>query len=187
MPRKCLLYLLGLMLAGMASANWAWAQGGPGSGRFENKFQEVKRTQLGPALGVDQVTVDKLLQIDQQYQPQRQRLIQESKTEFLRLRQLMDQPQPSEQEVKTILTNMKAKQREIERLKLRQDEEETAVLSPVQYARYVLYLQSMMREARSVKAGSGGPPSGPGGRGRGGPLTPSSPREIPVVRPGAPQ
>lgn len=186
MPRKLLLYLLGLMLAGAVSPTWAWAQGGPGSGRFTDKFQEIKRTQLGPALGVDQSIVDKLLQIEQRYQPQRQRLIQDSKAEFLRLRQLMDQPQPSEQEVKTILTNLKAKQREIEGLKLRQDEEEMAVLSPVQYARYVLYLQSMMREARSVKAGPGAP-GGPGGPRRGAPLTPSSPREIPVYRPGAPQ
>jgi Spy/CpxP family protein refolding chaperone len=181
MPRKSLLYLLGLILAGLACAPWAWAQGGPPPGRFMNKFQEIKRTQLGPALGVDQATVDKLLQIDQRYQPQRQRLIQASKSEFLRLRQIMDQPHPSEQEVRTILTNIKGRQREIEQMKLRQDEEEMAVLSPVQYARYVLYLQSMMREARSVKAGPG--PGAPSGPGRAAPLTPSSPREIPVYRP----
>jgi Spy/CpxP family protein refolding chaperone len=183
MPRKSLLYLLGLILAGMACAPWAWAQGGPPPGRFMNKIQEIKRTQLGPALGVDQATVDKLLQIDQRYQPQRQRLIQASKSEFMRLRQIMDQPNPSEQEVRTILTNIKGRQREIEQMKLRQDEEEMAVLSPVQYARYVLYLQAMMREARSVKAGPGPGPGAPSGPGRAAPLTPSSPREIPVYRP----
>jgi Spy/CpxP family protein refolding chaperone len=183
MPRYRLLYFLCLILAGLAAAPCAWAQGGPPPGRFMNKFQEIKRTQLGPALGVDQATVDKLLQIDQRYQPQRQRLIQESKSEFMRLRQIMGQPQPSEQEVRSILTNIKARQREIEQMKQHQDEDEMAVLSPVQYARYVLYLQSMMREARSVKAG----PGAPTGRGRAAPLTPSSPREIPVYRPGPPQ
>jgi Spy/CpxP family protein refolding chaperone len=180
MPRKVLLYLFGLMLAGMTVGTWTWAQPGGGPGRFEDKFQEVKRSQMGPALGVDQHTVDKLIQIDQRYQPQRHKLIQESKSEFMRLRQVMEKPNPSEPEVKTILTNMKAKQRQIESLKQRQDEEEMAILNPVQYARYVLYLQSMMREARSIKGGPGGP-------GRAAPLTPSSPREIPVYRQGPPQ
>lgn len=178
MPRKLLVYFFGLMLAGTASATWAWAQ--PGDGKFQDKFQEVKRSQLGPALGVDQRTVDKLLQIDQRYQPQRQQLIKESKSEFMRLRQAMDQPNPSEQDIKTILTNITRKQREIESLKQRQGEEEMAVLSSVQYARYILYLHSLTQEARSVK----GRPPGPG---RAAPMTPSSPREIPVYRPGAPQ
>jgi hypothetical protein len=179
MPRKLLVYCLGLMLAGMASATWALAQPGDGSGRFQDKFLEIKRSQLGPALGVDQRTVDKLIQIDQRYQPMRHQLITESKSEFMRLRQVMEQPNPPEPEVRTILSNMKAKQREMEGLKQRQDQEEMAVLSPVQYARYILYLQSMMREARSVQRG----PAGPGGPGRAAPLTPSSPREIPVYRP----
>jgi len=186
MPRKLLIALLGLILAGLASASWAWAQPAPRSAKFEDKFQEIKRSQLGPALGVDQGTVDKLLQIDQQYQPQRHQLVQESKSEFMRLRQSMEQTQPSEQEIKTILTNMKAKQREIERMKQRQDEEEMAVLSPIQYARYVLYLQSMMREARSIKTAPGGPGRQTGPR-RAAPMTPSSPREIPVGRQGPPQ
>lgn len=176
MPRKLLIYFLGLMLAGMAGATLAWAQPGGSSGRFEDRFQEVKRSQLGPALGVDQQTVDKLLQIDQRYHPMRHQLVSESKSEFRRLHQVMEQPHPSEQEVKTILTSIKQKQREVEKLKQRQDEEEMAVLSSVQYARYVFYLQSMMREARSVK----GRPPGPG---RAAPMTPSSPREVPVSRP----
>jgi hypothetical protein len=176
MPRKLFIYFLGLMLAGMASANWAWAQPGGSPGRFESNFQEIKRSQLGPALGVDQQTVDKLLQIDQRYHPMRHQLINESKAEFRRLQQVMEQPRPSEQEVRTILTNMKGKQREVEKLKQRQDEEEMAVLSSVQYARYVLYLQSLMKEARSIR----GRPQGPG---RAAPMTPSSPREIPVYRP----
>jgi hypothetical protein len=187
MVRRLLLCSLGLILAGMASATWAFAQPGVSSGGFEDKFQEIKRSQMGPALGVDQRTVDKLLDIDQRYQPQRQQLIQESKSEFIRLRQIMEQPNPPAQEVQTILTNMKAKQREMEKLKQRQDDEEIAVLPPVQYARYVLYLQSMMREARSVK---GAPPagrSGPGGPRRAAPMTPSSPREIPVGRQSPPQ
>ncbi|MBZ5529686.1 MAG: hypothetical protein LAN71_17535 [Acidobacteriia bacterium] len=168
MSRKLLLHCLGLMLAWMAGATLAWAQPGGSSGSFKEQFQEVKKSQLGPALGVDQHTVDKLLQIDQRYHPMRHQLVNESKAEFRRLQQVMEQPQPPEQEVKTILTSIKQKQREVERLKQRQDEEEMAILSPVQYARYVFYLQSTRQSPAhdSVKSpGDSGLPPQPVGRG----------------------
>ena len=70
----------------------------------------------------------------------------------------------------------------MEELKQRKAEEEMALLTPIQQARYILYLQSMMREARSIRQGPAGP-GGPGGPGRAAPMTPSGPREIPVYRP----
>ncbi len=178
MSRKVLLCVLGLMLAGLAVANWAAAQPGAGpGGGFQDQFMQVKRSQLGPALGVDQRTVDRLLQIEQRYKPMRSQLIMETKAAFQRLQQVMAQPNPTDQEVQSILANMKAKQKEMEELKHRQDEEEMAILTPVQQARYILYLRTLVKEARSIKGGPGG---GPGG---GAPLTPQSPREIPVYRP----
>ena len=56
MPRKVFLVLLGLTLAG---ASWAWGQPGHefGGGGFQDRLMEVKRNQLGPAVGVDQQTV----------------------------------------------------------------------------------------------------------------------------------
>ncbi len=181
MSPKVLLCVLGLMLAGVAGASPAAAQPGQPHGRFDGGFQDqflqVKRTQLGPALGVDQRTVDRLLAIEQRYKPMRSQLIMETKTAFQRLQQVMAQPNPTDQEVQNILANMKAKQREMEELKHRQDEEEMAILTPVQQARYILYLRTLVKEARSIKGGPGG---GPGG---GAPLTPQTPREIPVYRP----
>lgn len=176
MARKIISGALGLMLAWLGAASLALAQpGGPGNGpgKFQDRFLEVKRSQMGAALSIDQRTVDRLLLIEQRYKPMRQQLIGESKTEFLRLKQVMSQPNPPEQEVVRILTSMEQKQREMEKLKQRQNDEEKAALSPVQYARYILYLQGLMREARGSK---GGPP-------RGMPLTPMEPREIPVNRP----
>ena len=175
MPRKILCGFQVLMLACLGAASLAMAQpGGPGNGgRFQDRFLEVKRSQMGSALSVDQRTVDRLLQIEQRYKPLRQQLIGESKTEFQRLRQVMAQPDPPEQEVKNILASMEKKQREMENLKQRQNEEEKSVLSSVQYARYILYLQGLMREARGVR----------GGPQRVAPLTPQEPREIPVSRP----
>ncbi|MFZ0051314.1 MAG: hypothetical protein WAK96_06025, partial [Desulfobaccales bacterium] len=92
MLKKLLFYFLGLMLAGMASATWALAQpaegfrpAGGGAGGFQERFQQVKRTQMGPALGVNQQTVDRLLQIEQRYQPARRQLIQDMKTDYQRL------------------------------------------------------------------------------------------------------
>jgi Spy/CpxP family protein refolding chaperone len=178
MAQRVLLGVIGLMLAGMAAASGALAQpGGEYGGGFQNKFMEVKRTQLGPALGVDQRTVDNLLQLEQRYKPLRQQLIMQSKTEFQRLQQAINQPSPPDQEVRTILGNMKRLQKEMEELKHRQDEEEMTMLTPVQQARYILYLRTLVKEARNIRGGPGG---GPGG---GAPLTPQNPREIPVSRP----
>lgn len=174
MPQKVLLYFLGLIMAWTAPATWAWAQPGHDfGGGFQNRLTEVKRSQLGPALGVDQRTVDQLLQIDQKYKPIRQQLIMDMKADMRHLQQVMGQPHPPEQEIKTILSNMKRKRREMLNLQTRKDEEETALLTPVQQARYILYLMSLVKEARSVK----GEPE------RARPMTPQVPREIPVFRP----
>ena len=153
-----------------------WSTGGGGAGSFQERFQQVKRTQMGPALGVNQQTVDRLLQIEQRYQPARRQLIQDMKTDYQRLQQAMSQPAPSEQQVRAILTDMKRKKQEMEDLQTRQGEEEDALLTPVQQARYLMYNQSLMREARSIKRG---------GPGEAGPFTPQGPREIPVINPSA--
>jgi Spy/CpxP family protein refolding chaperone len=177
MPRKILLVLLVLTLGG---SSWAWAQPGPGhgfgEGRFHDRFLEVKRKQLGPALGVNQQTVDKLLAIDQRYKPLRHQLIMGMKTDMRRLQQLMSQGSPPEQEVKAILSGMKQRRMEMLNLQQRKDDEEMALLTPVQQGRYLIYLMSLIREARSIKGG----PGGPGGMGAPA-LRP--PREIPVSRP----
>jgi len=177
MPRKILLLFLVLTLGG---PSWAWAQPGPGhgfrEGRFHDRFLQLKRKQLGPALGVDQQTVDKLLAIDQKYKPLRHQLIMGMKTDMRRLQQLMSQGSPPEPEVKAILSGMKHRRREMLNLQQRKDDEEMALLTPVQQARYLMYLMSLIREARSIKGG----PGGPGGMGAPA-LKP--PREIPVSRP----
>jgi len=180
MHKKILFYFLGLILAGMASATWALAQpaeGFRGGGGFQERFQQVKRTQMGPALGVNQQTVDQLLLIDQRYQAGRRQLIQDMKIDYQRLQQAMSQPAPSQQEVvRAILSDMKRKRQEMQELQFRQGEEEDALLTPVQQARYLMYNQSLMREARSIKRG--GPVET-------GPFTPQGPREIPVINPSA--
>lgn len=200
MFKRVLFYFLGLILAGMAGTSWTLAQpaGGMGGGYqaqpgggmgggfrpqpsamgegFQDKFREVKRTQMGPALGVNQQIVERLLQIEQRYQPMRQALIRDMKTEYRRLAQVMSQPSPSDQEVKVILDNMKRKQQEMQTLQLRQGEEEEALLSPVQQARYIMYQKSLLKEARNIK----------GGPGETAPFSPQPPREIPVSRPAGP-
>lgn len=178
MHKSALCYLLGLILTALASATWALAQPGGGmGGGFDSQFQQVKRTQMPQKLGVSQQTVDQLLQIEARYQARRQQLIQESKDSFMRLLQVMNQPSPSDQEVKAILSDLKRKKKEMEGLQTRQGEEEEALLTPVQQARHIIYLKGLLKEARSVK-----------GRGQGEtmPFTPGGPREIPVSRPASP-
>ena len=171
MRRLILFLFLGLTLAG---TNWVWGQTDQHpAGRFQDRFQEVKRNQLGSAVGVNQQIVDKLLEIDQRYKPERHQLIVEMVTERRRLEQTMSQPSPSEQEIKTILSNMKRRKQEMHNLQQRQGDEEMAILNPVQQARYLIYQWSLLKEAKSVKGGPGG-----------GVLTsPQQPREIPVSRP----
>lgn len=112
-----------------------------------------QQAQLVKALGVNQQTVGRLIQIRQRYRPLRQQLITEAKNEFQRLEQVMRQRQPSNQEVKNILANIKKKEQEMQGLKQRQDEEEMAILNPVQQARYLMFLitlrQQMVRGPRS--------------------------------------
>lgn len=177
MHRKILLLILGLTLAGMT---WAWAQPGQEmGGGFQDRFMDVKRAQLGPTLGVSQPIVDKLLAIDQRYKPMRSQLILGMQADMRRLQQLMSQANPPEQEVRAVLAEMKRKRLEMLNLQQRKDDEESAILTPMQQARYIMYLMTLIKEARNVKQGDGRPGRmGPGMRG---------PREIPVSRPAQPQ
>lgn len=174
MLRRIFFVFLGLTLAG---ASLAWGQAGRElGGGFQDRFLEVKRNQLGPALGVNQPTVDQLLAIDARYKPLRHQMVMEMKSDMQRLQQLMSQPAPPEQEIKALLADMKRKRLEMLNLQQRKDDEETALLTPMQQARYLMYLMSLIKEARSIKSGTGGP----GGMGA---PTLRPPQEIPVSRP----
>ena len=192
MLRRICFVFLGLTLAG---ASLAWGQQGRElGGGFQDRFLEVKRKQLGPTLGVNQPTVDKLLAIDARYNPMRRQLVMGMKSDMQRLQQLMNQPTPPETEIKALLADMKRKRLEMLNLQQRKDDEETALLTPMQQARYLMYLMSMIKEARSIKSGTGGSggqgrpgvvggPGGTGGPGGMGVPTLRAPQEIPVSRP----
>jgi len=145
---------------------------------FQEQLQEIKRSQLGPALGVDQATVDRLLQIEQRYRTLKGQVNQGAMADMQRLQQIMANPNPPEAEVRAILENMNKRVQESRDLQQRQQQEEMVVLTPVQQARYIMYKMQILKEARSVKKGPGTP--GPIGPGKG-------PREVPVYRPSQPQ
>ncbi len=202
MHRRILFLFLGLTLAG---ASLAWGQpagefGGGGGGGFQDRLLEVKRSQLGPALGVNQPTVDKLLAIEAHYKPLRRQMITGMMNDWQHLEQVMAQPSPSDQEIKTILSNLRQRKEEMHNLQQRQGDEEVAILTPLQQARYLIYQRSLIQEARSIKSGAGRPgvgqsrpgfvggPGGMGGPGSvggpGGMGAPAfRPSEIPVSRP----
>jgi Spy/CpxP family protein refolding chaperone len=187
MRRRILFLFLGLTLAG---ASLAWGQPGRefSGGGFQDRFLEAKRNQLGPALGVNQQTVDKLLAIDARYKQLRHQLVAGMENDVKRLQQLMSQPSPPEQEIMALLAEMKRKRLEMLNLQQRKGDEDAAILTPIQQARYLMYFMSLLKEARSIKSGGGQP----GGQGRpgivGGPggmgvPTLRPPQEIPVSRP----
>jgi hypothetical protein len=192
MRRKILCLFLGLTLAGVSLA---WGQAGRefGGGGFQDRFLQTKRNQLGPALGVNQQTVDKLLAIDARYKQLRQQLAVGMENDMQRLQQLMRQPSPPEQEIQALLSEMKRKRLEMLNLQQRKGDEDAAILTPVQQARYLMYFMTLLKEARSVKSGAGRPgfpnrpgvvgsPAGMGGPGGMGVPT-LRPTEIPVSRP----
>jgi hypothetical protein len=192
MRRRILFLFLGLTLAG-ASLAWGQPGGEFGGGGFQDRLLEVKRNQLGPALGVNQPTVEKLLAVEARYKPLRHQLTTGMMNDWRRLEQTMNQASPSEQEIKTILSNLRNRKDEMHNLQQRQGDEEIAILTPVQQARYLIYLRSLIKEARSIKSGAGGSGGqsrpggvgGPGGMGTpGGMAVPTlRPSEIPVSRP----
>ena len=155
MPRRILLLVLGLTLAG-ASLAWGQPAGEFGGGGFQDRLLEVKRHQLGPALGVNQPTVDKLLAIEARYKPLRRQMIMEMMNDWRRLEQAMAQASPADQEIRTILTSLRNRKDEMHNLQQRQGDEEIAILTPVQQARYMMYQRSLLKEARSIKSGTGG-------------------------------
>jgi hypothetical protein len=145
--------ILGLLLAGVTCPAWGFDP--PDS---LNRFQEnVKRTRLGPVLRVDQRKVDQLLRIDEKYKPLKEQARREAIAAFKQLRQVMHQPSPSDDQVRGILATMMQKKQESLNLQQRQLEDEMAILTPVQQARYLMFLmglrREMVKEARSL-----GPP-----------------------------
>ncbi|MBM4283762.1 MAG: hypothetical protein FJ128_00720 [Deltaproteobacteria bacterium] len=166
MRRWPTLVLAGLMVLTCAPQAFAWAWAQTSSASLDQFQEEAKRTRLGPAIGVDQRTVDLLIQIDRRYKPLKAKLTREMSSDLHRLRQLLQNPNPGEDEVRTILHGMFQKRQETLALQQKQLEEEMAVLTPVQQARYLIFLmglrQQMAKEALNLRGAPGGsrPPQG---------------------------
>jgi hypothetical protein len=171
--RHLVLYVCAiLLLVGMAAS--AAAQFDPPES--PDRYQEsIKRQKLGPALGVDQGTVNRLLSIDHKYKPLKEQAKKDAITAYQDLQQVMRNPSPPENQVRSILDRMIKNRRETLNLQQRQLEEEMGVLTPVQQARYLMFLMSlrkqMAQEALNLRGHQEAKPIAP-------------PRELPVVRPG---
>lgn len=177
MLRCVFLATLLLLLAGVPRPVGALTTDGS-SDPIDQYQADFKRKNLGPALGIDQSKVERLLQIDRKYKSLKRQAIQKARMSLQQLNRVMRQPKPSEQEVRGILGNMMRIRREKLALEQRQLEEEKTVLTPVQQARYILLLMNMRqqiaKEAQKVRQSPRGVPL---------PVKPG-PREVPVSRPG---
>ncbi len=181
MRRFYLPLIVGLLLAAFTGAALGFEP--PDSmGRFQ---EDVKRTRLGPAIGVDQSKVEQLLRIDQKYKPLKDKARREAMAAYNQLQQVMRSTNPTDDQVRGILDTMRRKQQETLDLQQRQLEEEIAILTPVQQARYLMFLMSlrrqMVKEVRSL-----GPPTN-GGFGTKPARNPAAPREMPASKPAPPQ
>ena len=178
MLRHVLFLAMLLILIGTVRSGSAFDAGEPGE-PMDQYQTDFKRQNLGAALGIDQNTVERLLQIDEKYRAQKRQAIQNAKGAFQQLRKVMSQPQPSEQEVAAILDNMMKLRQEKLMLEQNQLQEEKSILTPVQQAKYILMLMNMRqqiaKEAQRVRSAPQGVPL---------PAKPAGPREVPVSRPG---
>jgi hypothetical protein len=163
-----------LFLAGLALPALAQFDNPESTDRYQ---EELKRQKLGPALGVDEGTVNRLLQIDQRYRPLKEQAKKEAVVSFQQLQQMMRNPSPPDDQVRSILNRMIKSRRESLNLQERQLEEEMGVLTPVQQARYLMFLMSVRKQMAQEAFNLRSAPQ-QGAR----PLAP--PREMPVVRPG---
>ena len=178
MLRHVLFLSMLLILIGTVRSGSAFDAGEPGE-PMDQYQTDFKRQNLGAALGIDQNTVERLLQIDEKYRAQKRQAIQNAKGAFQQLRKVMSQPQPSEQEVAAILDNMMKLRQEKLMLEQNQLQEEKSILTPVQQAKNILMLMNMRqqiaKEAQRVRSAPQGVPL---------PAKPAGPREVPVSRPG---
>jgi Spy/CpxP family protein refolding chaperone len=177
MLRHALVVSLLLLVIGAVRTVSAFEAGDPGD-PMDQYQMDFKRQNLGVALGIDQNTVERLLQIDQKYKSQKRQATQDARGAFEQLQRAMSQPQPSDQEVAAILDNMMRLRKDKLALEQNQLQEEKSVLTPVQQARYILMLMNMRqqvaKEAQRVRSAPQGVPL---------PAKPG-PREVPVSRPG---
>ncbi len=144
---------------------------GPVVNPLERYQESLKQSQLAPVLGVDQATVHRLLDIDRRYKAQKMQMLREMKDDLQRLRQLLNQPSPPEEEVRQLLNLMFQKRQNTLNLQQQQLQEEMAILTPVQQGRYLLFLISLRHQMANEARGLRGGPHAPGVRG------------IPVVQP----
>lgn len=166
-----------VLVVGIARPGAAFEPGEPGE-PMDQYQMDYKRQNLGPALGIDQAKVDRLLQIDQKYRSRKRQAIQEAKAAFHQLKQAMSQTQPQEQEVAAILDKIMRLRAEKLTLEQQQLQEEKTILTPVQQARYILLLMNMRHQvAKEAQKVRGAPPGVPI-------PTKPGPREVPVSRPG---
>jgi Spy/CpxP family protein refolding chaperone len=179
MLRHVLVVSMLLLLIGAVRSGSAFDAGEPGD-PMDQYQADFKRQNLSAALGIDQNTVERLLQIDQKYRSQKRQAIQDARGAFQQLQRAMGQPHPSDQEVAAILDNMMRLRKEKLTLEQNQLQEEKSLLTPVQQAKYILLLMNMRqqvaKEAQRVRsAPQGGAPM---------PMKPGGPHEVPVSRPG---
>ena len=76
------------------------------------------------------------------------------KTDLQRLQQMLNQSNPSDEQVRQVLQAMIKKRQDTLTLQQRQLDEEMAILTPIQQGRYLLFLmglrQQIAREARGL-------------------------------------
>jgi Spy/CpxP family protein refolding chaperone len=147
----------------LLGSSLTWAQSGRDAKNPHEKAQEriqmIKMWKMTEALKLDREEAARFFAIVNQHEENKRKLRRELQEDMNKLRNLMRETHPPEKELRDLVSRIKTKNRDFRELRLKQDEEEIALLKPEQQARYILFqidfhrdMENMIREIREERS-----------------------------------
>jgi Spy/CpxP family protein refolding chaperone len=150
-PKKVLgIFLLSLTLCG----SWAWAEswkeGKDARSKAWERIHMIKMLKLTEALKLDRETAARFFAVDNRYEEGKRKLRRDLHENIHRLRNLMQDMNPPEGELRELLSRIKNRKKDLDDLVQKQTDEEMSLLKPAQQARYVLFQIDFQREMQDL-------------------------------------
>jgi hypothetical protein len=150
-PKKAFwIILLSLTLCG----SWAWAESwkegkDPRSKAWE-RIHMIRIWKLTEALKLDREGAARFFAVDNRYEEGKRRLYRDLHENIHKLRNLMQDTNPPEGELRELLSRIRNRKKDLDDLVQKQTDEEMSLLKPDQQARYVLFQIDFQREMQDL-------------------------------------
>jgi Spy/CpxP family protein refolding chaperone len=113
---------------------------------------------LTETLKLDREETAKFFAISNQYEEAKKKLHRELHEDLQKLRNILRETHPQEKELREVISRIKTKKRDLQDIRVKQNEEEINFLKTEQQARYILFqidfrrdMESMIREIREER------------------------------------